>query len=480
MVKPLSLCFCVFVIHTGLVAGQGLSQDLSAVTMLHQTLSQMASMGNRLLEIESSGIRMTSNLAMLDTMVGNNDEASAAGRQEQKRLLDLLFTKLGSVEYELRGFTENFDWIKKDLEFVKKGYKGIFELASSFSDRSSQDQCGKTGLNMRGVTSGFKSVQSSIYDVKGNIESLQSSMISLNKRVESLSQKVSAINSKDSDDAKNGGGGQDYQEDLQNIMNNMNAIMNAVKRSSSKQRYPKDCSEVKPKNIKDAKISRPGIGPNIPAKSGLYKIQPDPLQPPFLALCDMDTDGGGWTVIQNRYEGQIEFHKKNMRQYSQGFGNMAREFWLGLDKLSSLTTKSDQVQQLWIEITDFNDKTAFAKYDNFAIGDKFEQYRISLLDGFDGSAGDSLILSQGQPFSTEFPRAAKRQGCNVNDEVGGWWFPSMICPSQSTNLNGRYMTAHLSQDLEGLATFWNSFHGPKYSLAKTKMMVRPNNFKDNL
>ena len=51
---------------------------------------------------------------------------------------------------------------------------------------------------------------------------------------------------------------------------------------------------------------------------------------------------------------------------------------------------------------------------------------------------------------------------------------------QLTFLMFRYMTAHLSQDLEGLATFWNSFHGPKYSLAKTKMMVRPNNYKDNL
>ena len=47
-------------------------QDLSAVTMLHQTLSQMSSMGNRLLEIEANGIKMTSNLAMLDTIVGNN------------------------------------------------------------------------------------------------------------------------------------------------------------------------------------------------------------------------------------------------------------------------------------------------------------------------------------------------------------------------------------------------------------------------
>ena len=92
----------------------------------------------------------------------------------------------------MRGFTENFDWIRKDLEFVKKGYKGIFELASSFSEKSSQAQCGRTryfiikifnseeilgsnsGVSARGVSSGFKSIQSSMYEVKGSIEALQS------------------------------------------------------------------------------------------------------------------------------------------------------------------------------------------------------------------------------------------------------------------------------------------------------------------
>jgi len=333
----------LFAMMKGLVLGQGISQDLSAVTMLHQSLSQMAAIADRILEIESSGIRMTSNLAMLDTMVGNNDEASAAGRQEQKRLLDLLFTKIGSVEYELRGFTENFDWIRKDLEFVKKGYKGIFELASSFSEKSSQAQCGSnSGVSARGVSSGFKSIQSSMYEVKGSIEALQSSMISLNKRLVVLSQKVSSLSSVPDKAHSNHNNG-DHQEDIENILNNMHSIMIAVKRSNSKQKYPKDCSEVKPKSLKDAKLSRPGIGPKIPAKSGLYKIQPDLLQPPFLAFCDMDTDEGGWTVIQSRYEGQIEFHNKNMKEFSRGFGNLAREFWLGLEKIHSLTTNSDQV-----------------------------------------------------------------------------------------------------------------------------------------
>ena len=52
---------------------------------------------------------------------------------------------------------------------------------------------GKGGVTMRGMTSGFKSVQGSIFDVKGTVESLQSSLISLNKRVESLAIKVSAM-----------------------------------------------------------------------------------------------------------------------------------------------------------------------------------------------------------------------------------------------------------------------------------------------
>ena len=44
--------------------------------------------------------------------------------------------------------------------------------------------------------------------------------------------------------------------------------------------------------------------------------------------------------------------------------------------------------------------------------------RVSLLDGFDGSAGDSFIFSQGQQFRTDFHPDSKHNDCNIGDMVG--------------------------------------------------------------
>ncbi|XP_077556426.1 techylectin-5A-like [Haemaphysalis longicornis] len=47
--------------------------------------------------------------------------------------------------------------------------------------------------------------------------------------------------------------------------------------------------------------------------------------------CDMDTDGGGWTVIQRRGQfGNRVFHfYRNWTEYARGFGNPADEYWIG-------------------------------------------------------------------------------------------------------------------------------------------------------
>ena len=89
--------------------------------------------------------------------------------------------------------------------------------------------------------------------------------------------------------------------------------------------------------------------------SGVYTIKPDYL-PAFDVCstfnvmnnkilssghiyCDMDTDGGGWTVLQRRMDGTVNFNR-DWADYNKGFGDLDGEHWLGLNKIYQITHKS--------------------------------------------------------------------------------------------------------------------------------------------
>ena len=57
--------------------------------------------------------------------------------------------------------------------------------------------------------------------------------------------------------------------------------------------------------------------------------------------CDMETDGGGWIVIQRRVaQGTVNFYR-NWEDYENGFGDLDTEFWIGLGNIYELTNNEE-------------------------------------------------------------------------------------------------------------------------------------------
>ena len=82
----------------------------------------------------------------------------------------------------------------------------------------------------------------------------------------------------------------------------------------------------------------------VNGKSGIYTINPDGMQP-FSVFCDMENNNGGWTVIQRRSDGSVDFFK-NWVDYKFGFGSLENEFWLGNDKIPSINKAYEYDDQI--------------------------------------------------------------------------------------------------------------------------------------
>lgn len=113
--------------------------------------------------------------------------------------------------------------------------------------------------------------------------------------------------------------------------------------------------------------------------SGLYKVNPDGLSE-FEVFCDHETDGGGWTVLQKRQDGSVDFYR-GWHDYKHGFGFLRGEHWLGLDKIHRLTKSGKHKLRFDLEL---HQESAFAEYSFFAVDNETEKYKLSVA-GYSGN-----------------------------------------------------------------------------------------------
>lgn len=141
---------------------------------------------------------------------------------------------------------------------------------------------------------------------------------------------------------------------------------------------------------------------------------------PLKVLCNARIAGPGWTVVQRRFNGSVDFYR-NWAEYQKGFGNVDSEFFMGLENLYQLTKQ--EPHELYIEMESFDKETRYARYDNFVIGSANEDYALKSLGTYSGTAGDSLRSNLHQKFSTyDHDRDADAENNCADILLGGWWY----------------------------------------------------------
>ena len=189
--------------------------------------------------------------------------------------------------------------------------------------------------------------------------------------------------------------------------------------------------------------------------------------------------------MQRRMDGSVNFDR-SWNDYKNGFGSLEvctlsmhvvyttvtilpsqGEHWLGLDTIHLLTQSAYNPKGvgLRVELGDFKGVFKYADYSFFVVLTEDLNYTM-LLNGFNGTAGNSLGDHNSMQFSTKdhdndllsFKNCAR-------DLKGGWWFTGCY----SAFLNGPYTP--LQEPTNPIQISWRQFNSNQSTMRWTEMML---------
>ena len=161
---------------------------------------------------------------------------------------------------------------------------------------------------------------------------------------------------------------------------------------------------------------------------------------------DTQTEDGGWTVIQRRKDGFVDFNRP-WSDYEKGFGDLSGEFWYGLKNMNCPTQTGQWELRVDFE---FQNKTrSYLHYNVFKVGSATDEYPLTI-SGFTG-------ITSTDPFAIH-PHNDRKFSTHDNDndgysslnyavksgdaeDNGGWWYHTYwgINPNTKTQYGSMYL-----------------------------------------
>uniref|UniRef100_A0A8B9HTT5 Tenascin XB n=1 Tax=Astyanax mexicanus TaxID=7994 RepID=A0A8B9HTT5_ASTMX len=209
--------------------------------------------------------------------------------------------------------------------------------------------------------------------------------------------------------------------------------------------FPSDCSQELMNGVRE---------------SGVVEIFPRGKEgKPVRVYCDMETDGGGWTVFQRRKDGKTNFFR-GWQEYSKGFGELEGEFWLGNELLHNLTMMTPMSMRVDLRS---GSESVYAAYSTFSV-DTMKRHYTLRVSGYSGTAGDSMTYHDRRKFSTRDRDPQPFITRCAMSYKGGWWYKNC----HEANLNGLYNT---HTDHQGV--IWTAWKGKDFSIPFAEMKLQP-------
>ncbi|XP_066922898.1 ficolin-1-like [Clytia hemisphaerica] len=165
---------------------------------------------------------------------------------------------------------------------------------------------------------------------------------------------------------------------------------------------------------------------------GVYTIQLGGS--PIKVWCDMTQNDGGWTTIQRRIDGSVDFQRL-WQDYKVGFGEASGNYWLGNDHLHHIT---DHYQNVLVRIKVLapdGDRAEIIS-ENFFVADAANWYRVrtgTFVSGHSGLKNDWNYHNNVGFTTTDVDNDNSNENCAERNR-GGFWYTGCV----RFNANGIY------------------------------------------